>query len=133
MVFCRHSLSNSEALCKPWLLELVNRHSGCTCDYQGASCGLFHFACACACRRAKKESQANDVKERLKTASLLSQNDFAGLYYRPKTRETMQSYELILSFIQVSVRMPCGACTLPYCVLTLFSLSMPGHAGRSAP
>jgi hypothetical protein len=52
-------------------------------------------------RRAKKETQANDIKEKLKTASLLSHNDFAGLYYRPKTRETMQSYELILSFIQV--------------------------------
>ena len=40
------------------------------------------------------------MKEKLKSSSLFGQNDFAGLFYRPKTRETMQSYELILSFIQ---------------------------------
>ena len=40
---------------------------------------------------------------KMKSSTLLSDkmDDMAGIYYRPKTTETRQTYEVLLSFIQL--------------------------------
>lgn len=42
---------------------------------------------------------------KMKGATLLSEgiDDFVGIIYRPKTQETRQTYEVILSFIQAAL------------------------------
>ena len=52
-------------------------------------------------KRQKRDESSYDLAK-LKEASLLSDNldDVAGIIYRPKTAETKQTYEVLLSFIQ---------------------------------
>eukprot|EP00124_Ichthyophonus_hoferi_P001685 Ihof_evm4s95 gene=Ihof_evmTU4s95 len=51
-------------------------------------------------KRQKKDMKREELKNKMKTTSLMTDDLFAGLAYRPKTRETRQIYELVLSFIQ---------------------------------
>ena len=51
-------------------------------------------------RRKKRDEDKYDSKK-MKGATLLSTNDDMGeIVYRPKTQETRQTYEILLSFIQ---------------------------------
>ena len=52
---------------------------------------------------SEKDSDINYGK--MKSSTLLSDkmDDMAGIYYRPKTTETRQTYEVLLSFIQAAI------------------------------
>lgn len=52
-------------------------------------------------RRQKRDEAQYDF-DRMKGAPLLSQgiDEMVGIVYRPKTQETRQTYEVLLSFIQ---------------------------------
>ena len=54
-------------------------------------------------KKAEKESDINYGKN--KSATLLSDkvDDMAGIFYRPKTAETRQTYEVLLSLIQAAI------------------------------
>jgi len=58
-------------------------------------------------KKAKKQKKvdADDVIPKMRSAALLSgeTDDVAGIYYRPKTRETKHTYEVMLSFIQAAI------------------------------
>lgn len=53
------------------------------------------------CRRQKRDEAQYDFA-RMKGTTLLSDgvDDMVGIMYRPKTQETRQTYEVLLSFIQ---------------------------------
>ena len=55
--------------------------------------------------RKQKKVDADDVIPKMRSAALLSgeADDVAGIYYRPKTRETKHTYEVMLSFIQAAI------------------------------
>lgn len=55
-------------------------------------------------RRTKRDEAQRDMMK-MKGATLLSEgiDDFVGIVYRPKTQETRQTYEVILSFIQAAL------------------------------
>lgn len=60
----------------------------------------------CFNRKPKlEEKEAGDHFGKMKSSTLLSDKmeDMAGLYYRPKTTETRQTYEVLLSFIQAAI------------------------------
>lgn len=69
---------------------------------------FFFFA---LCRRQKRDEAQYDFA-RMKGTTLLSDgvDDMVGIMYRPKTQETRQTYEVLLSFIQEAlgdqVRLP---------------------------
>lgn len=52
-------------------------------------------------RRRKRDEAKYDMKK-MKGATLLSDKleEMVGIVYRPKTQETRQTYEILLSFIQ---------------------------------
>ena len=52
-------------------------------------------------RRKRRDEAKYDMK-RMKGATLLSDkiDEMVGIIYRPKTQETRQTYEVLLSFIQ---------------------------------
>lgn len=52
-------------------------------------------------RRQKRDEAQYDFA-RMKGATLLSEgvDEMVGIFYRPKTQETRQTYEVLLSFIQ---------------------------------
>ena len=52
-------------------------------------------------KRQKRDEATYDISK-LKSSSLLSDNleEVTGIQYRPKTQETKQTYEVLLSFIQ---------------------------------
>ena len=51
------------------------------------------------------EKEDNVTFGKMKSSTLLSDKmeDMAGLFYRPKTTETRQTYEVLLSFIQAAI------------------------------
>nr|XP_022344638.1 U5 small nuclear ribonucleoprotein 200 kDa helicase-like [Crassostrea virginica] len=55
-------------------------------------------------KRTKRDEAQRDMMK-MKGATLLSEgiDDFVGIIYRPKTQETRQTYEVILSFIQAAL------------------------------
>ncbi|XP_052703482.1 U5 small nuclear ribonucleoprotein 200 kDa helicase-like [Crassostrea angulata] len=55
-------------------------------------------------KRTKRDEAQRDMMK-MKGATLLSEgiDDFVGIVYRPKTQETRQTYEVILSFIQAAL------------------------------
>lgn len=72
------------------------------------------------CFRRQKRDEAQYDFARMKGATLLSEgvDEMVGIIYRPKTQETRQTYEVLLSFIQealgdqVSLRLKEGLPTL---------------------
>ena len=54
-------------------------------------------------RKSKKERQGGDRKGKRAKTTAMGGDDMAGLKYRPKNRESIQTYEMILSFIQIGV------------------------------
>lgn len=57
-----------------------------------------------SCRRQKLAEREEFTKSKT-SSSLLSEDssDLAGVRYRPKTRETKSTYEVLLSFIQAAI------------------------------
>ena len=55
----------------------------------------------CVCRRRRRDDAKYDM-QKMKGATLLSDkiDEMVGIVYRPKTQETRQTYEILLSFIQ---------------------------------
>ncbi len=55
--------------------------------------------------RRQKKAEVDDTYTKFRAPALLSgeTDDMAGIYYRPKTRETKQTYEVLLSFIQAAL------------------------------
>lgn len=53
------------------------------------------------CRRKKRDEARYDM-QKMKGTTLLSEgiDEMVGIMYRPKTQETRQTYEVMLSFIQ---------------------------------
>lgn len=53
------------------------------------------------CRRQKRDEAQYDLN-RMKGATLLSEgiDEMVGIIYKPKTQETRQTYEVLLSFLQ---------------------------------
>jgi len=62
---------------------------------------IFNFVFFVICRRQKRDEAQYDFA-RMKGTTLLSDgvDDMVGIMYRPKTQETRQTYEVLLSFIQ---------------------------------
>lgn len=58
----------------------------------------------CFLRRHKRDEAKHDMNK-MKGVTLLSDgmNDIVGILYRPKTQETRQTYEVILSFVQAAI------------------------------
>ena len=57
-------------------------------------------------RKQKLSEKDSDINYgKMKSSTLLSDkmDDMAGIYYRPKTTETRQTYEVLLSFIQAAI------------------------------
>jgi len=55
--------------------------------------------------RRKKRDEAKYEMGKMKGTTLLSAgiDDMVGILYRPKTQETRQTYEVLLSFIQAAL------------------------------
>eukprot|EP00794_Sanderia_malayensis_P005235 gene5235-5896_t len=55
--------------------------------------------------KRQKKTETGDTFSKFRAPTLLSgeTDDMAGIYYRPKTRETKQTYEVLLSFIQAAI------------------------------
>ena len=58
----------------------------------------------CAFRRRKRDEAKRDFVK-MKGSTLLSEgiDEMVGIMYRPKTQETRQTYEVLLSFIQAAL------------------------------
>lgn len=61
--------------------------------------------------RRKKRDEAKYDTMKMKGTTLLSEgiDDMVGIVYRPKTQETRQTYEVLLSFIQAALGDQVGA------------------------
>lgn len=55
--------------------------------------------------RKQKKVDSDELVPKMRSSTLLSgeTDDIAGIYYRPKTRETQHTYEVLLSFIQAAI------------------------------
>lgn len=58
--------------------------------------------CVCINRRPRHEREEEQPMYVAKTTGVLSaeMEDLAGIYYRPRTKETRETYEVLLSFLQ---------------------------------
>lgn len=56
------------------------------------------------CRRRKRDEDRHDINK-MKGFTLLSEgiDDMVGIVYKPKTKETRETYEILLSFIQAAL------------------------------
>ena len=64
------------------------------------------------CFRKQKKVDSDDTFSKIRSTLLSGeQEDIAGIYYHPKTRETKQTYEVLLSFIQAAIGDQVG-CTI---------------------
>lgn len=63
---------------------------------------MFLKVCSFELFRRQKRDEAQYDFARMKGTTLLSDgvDDMVGIMYRPKTQETRQTYEVLLSFIQ---------------------------------
>ncbi len=68
------------------------------CDVWAAKCNQFSFR-----RRKRDEAKYDTIK--MKGTTLLSEgiDEMVGIMYRPKTQDTRQTYEVLLSFIQAAL------------------------------
>lgn len=68
---------------------------------------------------------------KMKGATLLSEgiDDFVGIIYRPKTQETRQTYEVILSFIQAALGDQVSLMTkaLIFCLVNMVKSLLKAH------
>ena len=88
-------------------------------------CRIVHdMNCDMFCRRRKRD-EAKYEMGKTKGTTLLSAgiDDMVGILYRPKTQETRQTYEVLLSFIQAALGDQVRCCsTVPFsCVHRTFS------------
>lgn len=56
------------------------------------------------CRRRKRDEDRHDINK-MKGFTLLSEgiDEMVGIVYKPKTKETRETYEILLSFIQAAL------------------------------
>jgi len=56
------------------------------------------------CRRRKRDEDRHDINK-MKGYTLLSEgiDEMVGIIYKPKTKETRETYEVLLSFIQAAL------------------------------
>ena len=56
------------------------------------------------CRRRKRDEDRHDINK-MKGFTLLSEgiDEMVGIVYKPKTKETRETYEVLLSFIQAAL------------------------------
>jgi pre-mRNA-splicing helicase BRR2 len=56
------------------------------------------------CRRRKRDEDRHDMNK-MKGFTLLSEgiDEMVGIVYKPKTKETRETYEVLLSFIQAAL------------------------------
>lgn len=56
------------------------------------------------CRRRKRDEDRHDINK-MKGFTLLSEgiDDMVGIVYKPKTKETRETYEVLLSFIHAAL------------------------------
>ena len=78
--------------------------------------------------RKKVRHESDDYFAPSKGTSLLSSEveELAGIFYRPRTKETKASYEILLSFIQQSIGDQ--VCTLLPCPMQIISCPLPAHS-----
>lgn len=64
----------------------------------------FCFVCCCLCRRRKRDEDRHDINK-MKGFTLLSEgiDEMVGIVYKPKTKETRETYEVLLSFIHAAL------------------------------
>lgn len=82
----------------------------------------------CNFRKTKAETSSKYDSTKVKTKSLLSESidDMVGIMYRPKTLETRQTYEVLLSFLheaigdQVRIRLRSSFHVMSYFSLLFF-------------
>ena len=68
-------------------------------DYARASTVLVH-----SCRKPRRDSGEEYVAASKGTSLLSSEiEELSGIYYRPRTRETRSTYEVLLSFLQQAI------------------------------
>lgn len=63
----------------------------------------FHFL-LCLYRRRKRDEDRHDINK-MKGFTLLSEgiDEMVGIVYKPKTKETRETYEVLLSFIHAAL------------------------------
>lgn len=73
--------------------------------------------CSCPSRKRRKDSDADYQAPAAKGASLLSteMEELSGIYYRPRTKETKSTYEVLLSFILQHIGDQVCACVQMHC------------------
>lgn len=66
---------------------------------------IFHAVCNIYFFRRQKLAEKEEFTKSKASSSLLSgdSSDLAGVGYRPKTRETKSTYEVLLSFLQAAI------------------------------
>lgn len=75
-----------------------------------------------SCRRRKRDEDRHDINK-MKGFTLLSEgiDDMVGIVYKPKTKETRETYEVLLSFIHAAlgdqVRKPFSVFFLKICTI----------------
>lgn len=64
----------------------------------------FYFLLFCLYRRRKRDEDRHDINK-MKGFTLLSEgiDEMVGIVYKPKTKETRETYEVLLSFIHAAL------------------------------
>jgi len=77
----------------------------CTCHLQQLAFFTLWKSFQCFVCRRRKRDEAKYEMGKTKGTTLLSAgiDDMVGILYRPKTQETRQTYEVLLSFIQAAL------------------------------
>lgn len=108
----RHTFVVLNTTCESWswgeesgLESYINR--------EGSACSVSYYVFV---RRRKRDEDRHDINK-MKGYTLLSEgiDEMVGIIYKPKTKETRETYEVLLSFIQAAlgdqVRQPEGEAT----------------------
>ncbi|NWR82006.1 U520 helicase, partial [Centropus unirufus] len=93
-------------------------------------------------KRRKRDEDRHDINK-MKGYTLLSEgiDEMVGIIYKPKTKETRETYEVLLSFIQAALGdqvrlgtprgvLPCSSAGLEACQMFLDVLTLPCDPGR---
>ena len=72
-----------------------------TFEREGSACSTSHYV---SIRRRKRDEDRHDINK-MKGYTLLSEgiDEMVGIIYKPKTKETRETYEVLLSFIQAAL------------------------------
>ncbi len=72
--------------------------------YLGSSLNPCHVPLFCPYRRRKRDEDRHDINK-MKGFTLLSEgiDEMVGIVYKPKTKETRETYEVLLSFIHAAL------------------------------